>query len=186
MSKEWYICYIGDPRKRVALPTAMNSVTTDFAIWIPTRAELKVKKENRGGARIRESAPLTNYVVKPLFPSYVFVNFDWEAGGAADAVKSQCNGFFLSRPGEENPYPLTDDEVSNIKELSKQQSSPQSVADKYNFRLGQEVEIATGPFFGQKGLIMEVKRHTVVVQVSMFGREAVSVEVMPEQCLTVG
>lgn len=186
MSKEWYIAYIGDPKKRPALPTAMQSVTSDYALWVPTRAEIRVKKENRGGNNQgRRVTNLTDYVTKPLFPGYVFINFDWSDGGAADAVKAQCGGFFLHAPGMEDPKPLSEQEVSYIKDLSKQQSQPKSIAEKYNFSLGQEVEIATGPFFGQKGLIMEVKRHTVVVEVSWFNREAVRVEITPEQCLTV-
>lgn len=184
MNKKWYICFIGDPKKHRALPEAMQSVTRDYAIWVPTISEVRVKKENRGGGRVRE-VNTSDFVTRPLFKSYIFVNFDW-TNGAADQVKAQCGGYFLHSPGMNEPRPLSDDEVAYIKELSKQQSSPRSVAERYNFGLGQEVEIATGPFFGQKGVILEVKRQTVVVEVSCFNREAVRVEVTPEQCLTVG
>lgn len=186
MSKEWFICYIGDPKKRAALPTAMQAVSSDYTLWVPTRAELRVKKENRGGNNKGNRVTNTSdYITKPLFPGYVFINFSWEDGGAADTVKAQCGGYFLHAPGMDDPQPLTDAQVRHITDLSKQLSQPRSIADKYNFSIGQEVEIATGPFFGHTGTIKEVKRHTVVVKVSLFNRE-VEVEVTPSQCLTVG
>ncbi len=187
MSKEWFIAYIGDPKKRAALPTAMQSVTRDYALWVPTRAELRVRKENRGGNNKGKRVTNTSdFINRPLFPGYVFINFDWADGGAADAIKAQCGGYFLHAPGMDDPTNLTEEQVKHITALAKQFSQPRSVAERYNFSINQEVEIATGPFFGQKGIIKEVKKHTVVVQVSLFNREAVQVEVTPAQCLTVG
>lgn len=184
--KKWYVAFINDPKKRAALPSAMQSVTRDFTIWAPTRQEVREKKENRGGNNQgRRVTNTTDFVVKPLFPGYVFLNFDYASSGVEDAIKAQCGGYLLYAPGADNPEPLTEEQVSHIKQLAEEQNAPRSMADRYNFQLGQEVEIAGGPLFGQKGFIREIKRATVIVEVAMFGRETVRAEVTPNQCLTV-
>jgi transcription antitermination factor NusG len=112
------------------------------------------------------------------------LNFDYQSSGVEDAIKAQCGGFLLYAPGAESPEPLTEDQVTHIKNLAEEQNSPKTMADRYNFQVGQEVEIASGPLFGQKGRISEIKRATVIVDIACFGREEVRAEVAPNQCLT--
>lgn len=185
--KKWFIAFINDPKKRAALPEAMKSATRDFTIWAPTRQEVREKKDNRGGNNQgRRVNNTTDFVVKPLFPGYVFLNFEHSDNSVEDAIKAQCGGFLLYAPGAKEPEPLTAEQVEYIKELTEEQNAPKTMADRYNFQIGQEVEIASGPFFGQKGRILEIKRATVIVEVELFGRNAVRAEVTPSQCLTVG
>ena len=183
--KQWFIAFISDNKKRAALPGAMQSVTRDYTIWVPTRQEIREHKENRGGTnkgkRVRNT---TDFVTRPLFPQYVFINFDYRASGVEEALKTQCSGYLLYAPGMDEPQPLTEEQVTYIKKLTEEHNHPKSMTERYNFTLGQEVEIATGPFFGQKGRINFIKKSTVIVEFQFLGR-TVNAEVTPSQCLTV-
>jgi len=67
-------------------------------------------------------------------------------------------------PGSK-PVPLTDDEVRNM--------GIEQTTVKFDFEIGESVEVASGPFKNSIGTIKEINegKHTLIVNLSIFGRE---------------
>lgn len=113
-------------------------------------------------------------VSRMLYPGYIFVRiklFDE-------------NGKFLEKPwyfiksingvinflGGNNPIPLKDAEVAEIKAQAEQATG--TVRPKVVFNVGEMVKVTSGPFFGSIGKVEEINPETskLKVSVSMFGR----------------
>jgi transcriptional antiterminator NusG len=171
-NKKWYVAFVGDQKRISALPAAIKSVVLDSAVWIPEKkVYLKIRGKNRE-------------LLRPLFPGYVFINVDIEAGQVEEAIQTSCGGHLLKHPGCSYPASLSDSEMKHIRKVADDKSSPQSIADRYELEIGQKVEITTGPFLGIVGKIQYMKKDKVVVEVSVFGRDVLA-EVDPASCFVI-
>ena len=169
MVNSWYVIYVGDPKRVRHLPDAIGSVTKDYTLWIPTR---KLIQRTRGK---------NVEVDRSLFPGYAFVKFEIDPKEAEDIVKTFTGGYFLKNPGTSEPSAVSDIEIKYLKSQEMEHQSPKSLAESYNLVEGQTVEIKNGPFIGAKGVIQQIKRSKVVVEVRIFGR-GVLAEVDPTSC----
>ena len=170
--KHWYVCYIGDQKRIPALPAAIRSAVSDSTVWVP---EKKVYLKIRGKKR---------EMIRPIFPGYVFVNVDIEAGQVEEAVQNVCGGRFLRTPGSSTPAVLSDIDMKHLRKVADATGSPQSIADRYELEIGQKVEITKEPWSGTVGVIHQIKRDKIVVEVAIFGREVMA-EVDPAACFVV-
>lgn len=170
--KRWYVVYVGDQKRIPALPSAVRSAVMDSAVWIPEKkVYLKIRGKNRE-------------MTRPLFPGYVFINIDIQAGNVEDAVQSACGGHFLKSAGSSSPTALSESEMKHLRQLADDRSTPQTIAQRYDLEIEQKVEISQGPFLGTVGVIKEIKKEKVVVEVSIFGRNVLA-EVDPAACFIV-
>ncbi|MCG3727980.1 transcription/translation regulatory transformer protein RfaH [Vibrio cincinnatiensis] len=90
-------------------------------------------------------------VTEPLFPSYIFVRFDYEQGPTFTTVRSTRGVVDFIRFGPE-PKVLPNELVDELKQLDRlakeycQQEMP---------RTGQEIEVKSGQFCGIKAIYQE-------------------------------
>jgi transcription antitermination factor NusG len=112
-----------------------------------------------------------NKVVElPLFPSYIFCQFD-----------PQIQGKIISTPGVtsivgfgQGPVPVSEDEIASLKILM--QSGAECGPHSY-FHAGEEVEVLSGPLTGIKGVVVSSGRKMrLVISVELI-QGSVAVEV---------
>ena len=169
MGDSWYIIYVGDSKRIRHLPIAIKSITSEYSLWIPTK---RVIQRTRGK---------DIEVERFLFPGYVFVKLNIDPKIAESTVKTATGGYFLKNPGTSEPRMVSDTEIQYLRGQEMEHQSPKSLAESYNLVEGQTVEIKNGPFIGAKGIIKQIKRSKVVVEVNIFGR-GVLAEVDPTSC----
>lgn len=168
--KKWYVMYVQDPRKiQHIMTTFQASPSKDFTIWVPVQQIMQVER----GSRVLKD--------KPLFPGYVFVHFAYTDATLEDKLLS--GGSFLKKAGCKHPTPMTEEEVSRIKQLETTRAEETPLTRTFNIRLNDKVEIVSGSFLGQRGRVIALKGDKVVVEVDIFGR-SVPAEVDPSFCVS--
>lgn len=170
---QWHIVYLGNPKRLNHLVEALRMVTKDCTVWIPTQ---KIFHRLKGKAF---------QVDKPLFPSYIFFNFQYKENIGINEVEeivgTSSGGILLKAPGAVMPTTLTDEEVSRIKLLAEEKQNIETLAEEHGLHIDDMVEILTGQFLGMTGRISEIHREKVIVEVEMFNRKT-QVAVDPIYC----
>ena len=169
MVNNWYIIYVGDPKRMKHLANAINTVTLDYALWIPTK---RIIQRTRG-----KNVEVDRF----LFPGYAFVKFSINPKETESIIKTTTGGYFLKNPGTIDPVKISDIEIQYLKSQEMANQSPKSIAESLNLEEGQTVEIKNGPFIGINGVIKQIKRSKIIVEVRIFGR-GVLAEVDPSSC----
>jgi len=173
--KAWYVIFVGDPRRVTYVDSAFKALHSEYMLWIPERSQLERNKRKN---KIMEEA-------RPLYPGYVFVQFDYANNCAInDHLKFHCGGRLLKNPGAKLPYTLTEKEIVTVKKLEQSKEGTQSLASRYKIKVGDEVDIISGPFHGFKGEVLSLKRDKVVVNLRIFER-TVSTDIDPASCVVV-
>ncbi len=103
-------------------------------------------------------------VSRKVFPGYVLINMNMN-DDTWYVVRNTRGVTSFVGPGSK-PVPLTDEEVSSM-------GIETSMKPSINLQKGDSVKITAGPFENSIGVISEINTHkrTVVVKVSIFGRE---------------
>ncbi len=103
-------------------------------------------------------------VSRKVFPGYVLINMNMN-DDTWYVVRNTRGVTSFVGPGSK-PVPLTDEEVSSM-------GIETSMKPSINLQKGDSVKITAGPFENSIGVISEINAHkrTVVVKVSIFGRE---------------
>jgi len=122
-----------------------------FEVSVPLNDEIEEKNGQR------------KTVQRKTYPGYVLIKMimndeTWYVVRNTRGVTS-----FVG-PGSK-PVPLTDQEVMAM--------GIETTVFKFDFEVGEGVRVASGPFADSTGVIKEVNegKHTVVVNISIFGRE---------------
>lgn len=104
-------------------------------------------------------------VSRKVFPGYVLINMNMN-DDTWYVVRNTRGVTSFVGPGSK-PVPLTDEEVQSM-------GIETSMKPSINLQKGDSVKITDGPFENSIGVISEINNHkrTVVVKVSIFGREA--------------
>lgn len=127
-----------------------------FESWLP-----QFRKKRRHARRTEETA-------SPLFPGYLFVRFDVETdrwrsiNGTFGVVRVLCNC--------DEPIAVPDELVANL-QARKDEAGFISLPVR-NFKAGESVHVATGPFADLEGLFERTSgRDRVVLLFSLLGQK---------------
>ena len=137
-----------------------------FEVRVPTETVTEIREDQR-----RE-------VVRKLFPGYVLVkvacSYRRRSEFEDEELAMSDEAWYLIRntrgvtgfvgPGSK-PVPLTDDEVAKLGIEKK--------SVEVNYKVGDLVNILSGPFDGYSGIVdsIDLTKQVVVVMISMLGRE---------------
>lgn len=153
--RNWYAVYtIVRHEKRVYSSLLDKSIDT----YLPIREVV-----NRWKDRNKK-------VLLPLFPGYIFINFDPKDKLHVLTTKGVVR--ILGVNG--NPTPIPDQQINSIKSLLESNLK----YDPYKYLVeGSEVEVINGPLMGSRGRIVERRgQYRLILSVDLIQR-AVSVEV---------
>lgn len=135
--KRWYLLYC---RRGEQLRAKMHLENQGVECFYP---EIEVEKIRRGKRQT---------VKEPLFPSYMFVRFDFNVGPSFTTVRSTRGVSDFIRFGSE-PKELQGDLIYDLKQL---ESSAKSETPSVELpKPGQEIEVKGGQFCGLKAIYQE-------------------------------
>lgn len=117
---------------------------------------------------VEEKTPEGKIKMKKIFPGYVLIQMEI-TDEAWYIVRNTPNvtGFVGSSGGGAKPIPLMDEEINDI--LYQMGLNEISV----DYAIGDLVEILSGPFQGNEGVVqsIDLSREIVEVLINLFGRE---------------
>ncbi|ENY6170896.1 transcription/translation regulatory transformer protein RfaH [Vibrio fluvialis] len=135
--KRWYLLYC---KRGEQLRAKMHLENQGVECFYP---EIEVEKIRRGKRQT---------VKEPLFPSYMFVRFDFNVGPSFTTVRSTRGVSDFIRFGSE-PKELQGDLIYDLKQL---ESSSKSETPSVELpKSGQEIEVKGGQFCGLKAIYQE-------------------------------
>ncbi|EKO3388818.1 transcription/translation regulatory transformer protein RfaH [Vibrio fluvialis] len=135
--KRWYLLYC---KRGEQLRAKMHLENQGVECFYP---EIEVEKIRRGKRQT---------VKEPLFPSYIFVRFDFNVGPSFTTVRSTRGVSDFIRFGSE-PKELQGDLIYDLKQL---ESSSKSETPSVELpKPGQEIEVKGGQFCGLKAIYQE-------------------------------
>ncbi len=135
--KRWYLLYC---KRGEQLRAKMHLENQGVECFYP---EIEVEKIRRGKRQT---------VKEPLFPSYMFVRFDFNVGPSFTTVRSTRGVSDFIRFGSE-PKELQGDLIYDLKQL---ESSAKSETPSVELpKPGQEIEVKGGQFCGLKAIYLE-------------------------------
>ncbi|EME3968450.1 transcription/translation regulatory transformer protein RfaH [Vibrio fluvialis] len=135
--KRWYLLYC---KRGEQLRAKMHLENQGVECFYP---EIEVEKIRRGKRQM---------VKEPLFPSYMFVRFDFNVGPSFTTVRSTRGVSDFIRFGSE-PKELQGDLIYDLKQL---ESSAKSETPSVELpKPGQEIEVKGGQFCGLKAIYQE-------------------------------
>ena len=162
--KEWYVVntYAGhENRVKDNLekrPETMGISDNLFRIVVAEETQIEVKNEK------------SKEVVRNIFPGYLFIEMimtdeDWYVVRNTPGV----TGFIGSSGGGAKPFPVAKEEMEAILKRIGQAGLKVDV----NFKVGDRVQIVSGPFSGMEGVVDSMNDQTQVatVLIILFGRE---------------
>jgi transcriptional antiterminator NusG len=98
---------------------------------------------------------------RKIFPGYVLIKMEMN-DDTWYVVRNTRGVTSFVGPGSK-PVALTEDEVFNLGVDSK--------IEIPDFYVGDTIRVSSGPFEGSVGVVKELNKHSVVVKLSIFGRE---------------
>jgi transcription antitermination factor NusG len=150
-----------------------------YAVYVRSHCERVVKEslEGKGYAAFspfyrirRKRSDRTTEVVLPLFPGYVFGQFD----PSLRLPILTTPGVVKIVSGGDGPEPVDDAEILSIQTIVK---SGRPIQPWPFLRAGQRVEIMAGPLAGAVGTLLKVKNdYRLIVSITLLQR-SVAVEV---------
>jgi transcriptional antiterminator RfaH len=150
--KSWYLVYAKPRQEEVAL---VNLERQGYATYLP-----RVRQQRRRrGQRVD--------VVEPLFPRYLFIHLDTQTDNWGP-IRSTLGVASLVRFGPE-PARVPDDLI----EFLKAREGREGLHDwaEPDYRAGDRVRVAEGPFQGFAGILQaRTSRERVVVLLEIMGR----------------
>lgn len=109
--------------------------------------------------------------IKNNFPGYIFIkmymsDYAWFIVRNTQGV----TGFVGSTGKKAKPFPMTDEEVENIKKL---QDRIDDSLLKFEWSIGEKVEVKKGSFKGEIGIIknFNLENKTATINLEMFGKK---------------
>ena len=164
IKKEWYVVntYAGhENRVKENLEKRLETMGISenlFRIVVAEETQIEVKNEK------------TKEVVKNIFPGYLFVEMimtdeAWYVVRNTPGV----TGFIGSSGGGAKPFPVKPEEIEKI--LRRIGQSDKAI--EVDFKVGDTVNILSGPFSGMEGKVESMNDETQVASVLIifFGRE---------------
>jgi transcription antitermination factor NusG len=158
-----------------------------YAVYVRSHYEKAVKEslEGKGYSAFspcyrlrRKRADRTKEVVLPLFPGYVFCQFD--ASVRMPILTTQ--GVVRIVGSTSDPEPVDDTEISSIQALVK---SDRPIQPWPYLRAGQRVRIIAGPLTGTMGTLLQVKNdYRLVASITLLQR-SVAVEIENDSVVPV-
>jgi transcriptional antiterminator NusG len=119
---------------------------------------------------------------KNFLPGYVLINMDLTEE-LLHLIRSipRVSSFIGATSKDGMPFPVTEDEINRLMNYAEDKNNS-SETPEFNFEVGEEVHIISGPFSSFDGIIEEIEedRRKIKVAVSIFGR-ATPVELEPHQ-----
>ena len=162
--KEWYVVYTyagHENRVKDNLEKRLETMGISdnlFRIVVAEETQIEVKNEK------------SKEVVRNIFPGYLFVEMimtdeAWYVVRNTPGV----TGFIGSSGGGAKPFPVAKEEMEAILKRIGQAGLKVDV----NFKVGDRVQIVSGPFSGMEGVVDSMNDQTQVatVLIILFGRE---------------
>jgi transcriptional antiterminator NusG len=171
----WYIVHaIGRPDSQVL--EWLQKLKVDF--YYPKVLEMRrVPRRQMSGAQRRSGVEVKKPQEAPLFPRYIFTNFDMGRSGWREVFKfAGCGGMVCEG---DLPVWIPDGLIVSIKSREHNGMVPGATSVRVLFNLGDEVMVTSGPFASFPGIvergvdipIEELDPSTrIKVAVNVFGR----------------
>lgn len=111
-------------------------------------------------------------ILKPLFPGYLFIDFELNKGRWLDILKTPGVANLLGYSNE--PYPVPEEQISSIRTVI---DSGVTISHHPYLKKGDKVKVVSGPMEGAIGILMDIheKKQRLVISIDMLN-SAVSVE----------
>ena len=162
MSKRWYsVSVLSNFEKKVAeaIRTAVeeNGLEDEIEeVLVPTEEVIEVRRGKKVTSERR------------FMPGYVLVRMEMSPKGYHLITSINRVTGFLGQQGK--PMPMRDDEVNAI--LNRVEEGEVAPRSLIRFEIGEQVQVADGPFEGFSGMVEEVDEdnNRLKVMVSIFGR----------------
>jgi len=161
--KYWYVLHAPDTKIQ-DLVRKIKTVLGDENVLFPIAIDRKLNRRRN------------LFVEKefPLFYNYIFVKLGECDRGVEEFLQSSVNSHIkiLCRSGEEKWAPLSNEEISKIKNTIMEVKQD-SMTFKCDYDIGDRVKILLGPFKFFNGVVADFNKNkrTVSVNVFIFGRE---------------
>lgn len=154
---QWYGVYTR-PRHEKMAATLIEA--KGFRVFLPVR---EVQREL--------SALRSKTFYLPLFPGYLFTNFNWDAA-KAHVIKSTHGVVSIVGNGQ-SPNPIPDEQIRSVERLMTCGAACRLVP---YLRRGQEVTVKAGPMQGLTGRVVRHKKRSLFVVVLDLLQRAVCVD----------
>jgi transcription antitermination factor NusG len=150
---------VNGSRGALLIQSLLNRLEYPGLLWTPSVKERVVKHGK------------DTFNNKSIFSGYVLVQTKISDSKLEQALMEAKLGHFLKLPGEVMPTPISQEDIEHIKSLEEANVKPieEEIID---VAVGNLVEVCVGPFMGIKGVINEIRGHTVVIETIVFGRSA--------------
>jgi len=135
-----------------------------YSFWLPGyEVPKKIKK---GTTILKKEFLFYDYAFVELEDPYIFEKFMSER---------KIPAYFLYVPGTKTPATLTAEEIIRVKDLETFKALEVKQFEDCNrhkilVKPGAFLEVVNGPFIGCKGVVLEVNRHHVVLEMNVFSR----------------
>jgi len=146
-------------RPRYEMSAAELLAGKSLEVYVPTYRQ-----------RIRWSDRI-KIVEKPLFPGYIFCNFEFD--DRLKVLRTSGVTSIVSLDG--SPYPISETELETVRRIAL--ACDLSIVPHPFVRVGERVRIGRGPLAGLEGILVREKRKWRVVVAIEAMRRAVALEI---------
>lgn len=179
----WYVAHNGSGRDLRAKETLQRA---RFEVYYPAAAEMKLVPRNQLSQKQRRSMiPVYKRVLKPFFPRYFFVRFDFARRDWHEVFAlAGLNGIIYADDATHPlPAPIEDSVIARIKAGEVDGAIPAAmIARRFAYEIGEEVRISDGPFAGFNAVVSDIPNLPIdaldesarlKLLVALFGRKSV-------------
>lgn len=168
--RQWFVLQCEPQREKTA---AGHLVGRNFKVFLPTETRRRTRNVNTAfGTKV-----VKDNVIKPIFPSYLFVRLNFQADQArlkfihnAPGIRGGIHSFLCVN---ERPAVISDAVMAAIERCSEESSKPKKA--EASFKPGQDVQLLEGPFAYFTAKVEQIMKlepeERIRVLVTVFGRE---------------
>jgi transcriptional antiterminator NusG len=179
----WYVAHNGSGHDVRAKETLQRA---KFEVYYPAEGVMKLMPRKKLSQKQRRSMiPIYKRVLKPFFPRYFFVRFDFARSDWHEVFAlAGLNGIIYTDDATHPlPAPISDGVIARIKAGEVDGAIPAvTMAKKFAYEIGEEVRISVGPFAGFNAIVDNIPDMPIEalddsarlkLLVALFGRDSV-------------
>ncbi|MEJ2544916.1 MAG: UpxY family transcription antiterminator [Calditrichaceae bacterium] len=152
---KWYALYTRPRHEKKVLELLLEKKQE---VFLPTVTQIRLWKDRK------------KKVEMPLFPSYIFVNFDYR--NRFDILQTHGVVKVVNFKGE--PAMVPDWQIESLKTMLEH---PETLRTENFVKPGETVEVTQGPFKGMRGMVKTLKGDTRLIVTIEGIMQSVSVEI---------
>ena len=152
---KWYALYTRPRHEKKVLDLLIEKKQE---VFLPMVTQIRLWKDRK------------KKVEMPLFPSYIFVNFDYKH--RFDVLQTHGVVKIVNFKGE--PASVPDWQIASLKTMLEH---PETLRTENYIKPGETIEVTEGPFKGMRGMVQNLKGNTRLIITIDGIMQSVSVEI---------